>query len=301
MVRGVVKRWQGSFGWIIPEDELGDDLASLLLEGQIYVNWRDVQLGLELAPGMKVEFLVSADGTGLVASDVRQQGARIAQSQNANRAEGRPWQKRRRGRDAVDPLEKLEKDWEKEDAELNLGWEMDGQEEEGEDEAVNAQEDEAFEESEELAPLLPGWDQHWCEDRQCHYYWHAGAKVSSWERPAVPIAPGEADLSVDTAEKVWEEALDHGASKKATPLTPLEAPSATKVQTITPVTPSAGFRLPTAPAPTTFRPVKPPLPRPAGNTVRRAPLPTPIKVVAALQPSRGDWALRQPLAKRPRF
>ncbi|CAK0868842.1 unnamed protein product, partial [Prorocentrum cordatum] len=59
--------------------------------------------------------------------------------------------------------------------------------------------------------LLPGWEQLWSDERRCHYYWHAEAKVASWERPAVL---GDSALEEkDGAEE---------ARAEMTPITPAE-------------------------------------------------------------------------------
>ena len=39
--------------------------------------------------------------------------------------------------------------------------------------------------SEYFGPLLPGWEQHWSQEHQHIYYWHAATRRSSWDRPAM--------------------------------------------------------------------------------------------------------------------
>lgn len=203
-IKGCVQEWQGLSGWITPES-LPEDLKPLLQQGKIHVSWRGVRDGVELKAGLGVDFDVFANDSGLSASDVCPVGLQP---------------QKREARDVLGQLEQ----WAKEDAELGLA--CDESEAEAPAEAgVPDQETEA--------PLLPGWEQHWSDEHQCHFYWHKTARQSSWERPAVPI---------EESEKLWEgESMQVGASRLATPLTPVVA-----TQAITPVTPNSARVQPAA-------------------------------------------------------
>lgn len=281
-VCGQVQKWQGSAGWITTEDELSEELALLLQEGRIYVNWRNVQKGVDLKEGLLVEFFLSADSNGLVATDVRLQGDSDKFEEmpavEENDSAARPWRKRRRGGGwataaGADPVGALTKQWAVEDEKLGLGWEVEGDEEE-----VEAEDDTpAEEESEELAQLLPGWEQHWSEERQCHFYWHKASKQSSWERPCVPSGADDVKAEAETeAEKALESL--HSPALKVTPITPSLA---TESQAVTPSTPGAIRKAPELPRMPVLNPQV--LQRVAASQPQfRRPLPKPSQVIFPL-------------------
>merc|ERR1711924_206953 len=81
-------------------------------------------------------------------------------------------------------------------------------------------------------PLLPGWEEGWSEEHQCHFYWHKATKQSSWERPAVPdvtnvpvIPPGMSRPKVATP-------MTPLVNKPGTSMTPITPSSSTKPATL---------------------------------------------------------------------
>lgn len=214
-IRGRVSQWQGFFGWITPQGCLSDDLQPLLEQHQdrIYVNWRDVQKGVNMEVGTAVDFLVYADDNGLGAQDVRLQ-SKIQKNAGYNKA-----------------VAALEEEWAEQDAELagiDGEWEAAG--EVGVAEPEQDFDDDAFE-----GELLPGWEQVWSDENNCHYYWHKVTKTASWERPAVLTSKVPA-----VKDKVWEgEGAEEGAAKLATPITPFVSKPGREMTPITPAGPKA--------------------------------------------------------------
>ncbi|CAK0868841.1 unnamed protein product, partial [Prorocentrum cordatum] len=102
--------------------------------------------------------------------------------------------------------------------------------------------------------LLPGWEQLWSDERRCHYYWHAEAKVASWERPAVlgDSALEEKDGAEEAGEpeEAWAEGgTVRGAPRMATPITPVASVGARAEMTpITPAERRTGFQRPPPPS-----------------------------------------------------
>lgn len=211
-VQGRVVEWHGFYGSILPLEELSDDLKPLLAKGEdkIYLNWRDVQPGLEVEALMEVDFMLYEDDNGLAASDVRLPGAKSAV-----------------GKQSGAVAERLAQEWAEED------------EAEAGDAAEAAAAAEQGDDDENEGPLLPGWEQMWSDEHETHYYWHKATKVSSWERPSLPVDDDDdEEEEPDVAEsKVWEgEGSQAGASQMATPMTPLVSQ---KGRAMTPVTPGA--------------------------------------------------------------
>lgn len=213
-IRGRVTKWQGTFGWITPQGRLSDDLQPLLEkhENGVYVNWRDVQKGVNIEVGTAVDFLVYADDNGLGAQDVQLQ-SNAKKNPGYNKA-----------------VAALEEEWAAQDAQLGV---------DGEWEAAAAvgvaEPDQAFDDDALDGELLPGWEQVWSEESNCHYYWHKATKTASWERPAVLTA----NVPV-VKDKVWEgEGAEEGAAKLATPITPFVSKPGREMTPITPAGPRA--------------------------------------------------------------
>merc|ERR1712187_287494 len=169
-MQGIVTSWQGIWGLISPLSELAEDVKPLLEknQGKVSVNWRDVQGGVRLKVGMHVNFMIGADHSGLVATNVR-----LHQD----------------GEDGDDADEEDEEaqDEQEDDAKPSHGLaELTA---DGGDEEMGC-------------ALLPGWTQHWSEEHKCYYYWHSATKQPSWERPAVPDDDDDAPTNGD--KKLWE-------------------------------------------------------------------------------------------------
>jgi len=214
-IRGRVTNWQSTFGWITPQGRLSDDLQPLLERNQdkIYVNWRDVQKGVNMEVGTAVDFLVYADDNGLGAQDVRLQ-AKAQKNTGHNKA-----------------VAALEEEWAEQDAQL-AG--IDGEWEAAAAVGV-AEPDQSFADDGFEGELLPGWEQVWSDENNCHYYWHKSTKTASWERPAVLTA----NVPV-VKDKVWEgEGSEEGAAKLATPITPFVSKPGREMTPITPAGPKA--------------------------------------------------------------
>jgi len=230
-VWGEVLKWQGFFGWIIPEKEdVSKDLRPLLESQQdkIYLNWREVPEGVELKAGSPVSFLVYADDNGLGASDIRLRipGERKEQPEEADVPEA-PWKKGKgKGKKNADPLAKLERQWAKQDKQLGFATSKPSA---GGRKRPAADMEEDLPPASREGPLLPGWEEQWSAEHGCHYYWHTATKQSSWDRPSMP-------LDDDEEEEMEAEAPVPMASKAATPLTPLMSRPG---RTMTPVTPAS--------------------------------------------------------------
>lgn len=217
-VRGRVAKWQGFCGWIEPHGDLGVDVQNIMEENQdkVYLNWREVPESLNLHVGDEVEFSVIADDNGLSAADVSLAADEAVQKQAKGKSRGK-------GKKSVDPMMRLERMWAKQDQQFGLEQQS----------AAAPADNQANREEREAAgncPLLPGWEEIWCEEHKCPYYWHKASKTSSWDRPAMPSdAP-------PTNKKFWEgEGAKTGASYLATPMTPI-GDGANK--SITPITPT---------------------------------------------------------------
>lgn len=211
-IRGRVTQWQGFFGFITPQGRLSADLQPLLERHQdrIYVNWRDVQKGVNMEVGTAVDFLVYADDNGLGAQDVQLQ-SKTQKNPGYNKA-----------------VAALEEEWAQQDAQLGIDneWEAAA--------AVGVAEP-AFADDGLEGELLPGWEQVWSDENNCHYYWHKSTKTASWERPAVLTA----NVPV-VKDKVWEgEGAEEGAAKLATPITPFVSKPGREMTPITPAGPKA--------------------------------------------------------------
>lgn len=312
-VKGRVEKWQGFFGWIAPTEELGDDLKPLLENRQdrIYCNWRDVREGTTIKAGSLVDFLLYADDNGLGATDVRLQ--KDAEKEDAKKAAPVPARGNRRQAPARDAMADLERQWAAEDAALasTLG-------NSAEDEAAAQPTGLGVQDAMETddAPLLPGWEQQWSEEHNCYYYWHKVAKQASWDRPCLPVAPGER-----REDKVWEgEGLEEGAARLATPITPVAAGTADgrEITPLTPATaadrqaaakpagrqPSAGFRAAQASGAFLGRGWTPNQPAPAtggkGAPVRAAPKPGAARALGPQAVGKGGKPAWVPAVKRPR-
>jgi len=250
-VKGRVEKWQGFFGWIAPMEELGEDLKPLLENRQdrIYVNWRDVTEGTTIKAGSMVDFMLYADDNGLGASDVRLQKDTAKEKEETKKAVVQPTRGTKRPPPPPkDAMAELERQWAEQDAKLAAAL---GDSAEAEAAAEPASEGVVDAVEMEDAPLLPGWEQHWSEEHSCFYYWHKAAKQASWERPCVPMGPGER-----REDKVWEgEGAEEGAARLATPITPVASWAGKEITPLTPATaadkekaklatkqPSAGFR-----------------------------------------------------------
>jgi hypothetical protein len=209
-VKGRIAEWHGFFGWIVPLQELTEDLRPLLEKGddKIYLNWRDVEPGLEIEVNMEVDFMLYEDDNGLAASDVNLPGSKTSSNRQAGVAK------------------KLASQWQEED-EADIGDAA---------EAAAASED-GDEENE--GPLLPGWEQMWSDEHDCHYYWHKLTKTATWERPSLPLGDDDDEEQEDAEDdgKVWDgEGSESGAAHTATPMTPLVSHAGRQM---TPVTPGA--------------------------------------------------------------
>lgn len=195
-VRGKIVEWHGFFGWIKPLQAVPEDVRPLLEkgEGKIYLNWRDVQPGLDVKVTVEVDFMLYEDSNGLAASDVRIPGA----------------DKPDVSKKAVN---KLARKWAEEDEEVA-----------GEAaEAAAAAEEGGYGQVGE-GPLLPGWTAIWSAEHECNYYWHSATKTAVWERPAMPVGEDEYD----------EEASEATAPPAATPMTPLVSQSGRAMTPVTP-------------------------------------------------------------------
>lgn len=205
-VRGKVVEWHGFFGWIKPQQELSADLKPLLEkgEGRIYLNWRDVQPGLDIEVNVEVDFMLYEDANGLAASDVATPGAaKVEVSKKA--------------------VNKLTRKWAEEDqAAAGEAAEAAAAAEEGDEGQVGE------------GPLLPGWTAIWSDEHECNYYWHSATKTAVWERPAMPAG------AEDYEEEEEEQASEPAAPAAATPMTPLVSQSG---RAMTPVTPGAAQAL----------------------------------------------------------
>lgn len=60
-VRGTLKMWKGTFGWITPSEPI----AHPLFKGEIYLGAKDVEHADTLVAGVEVQFYVYADSQGL--------------------------------------------------------------------------------------------------------------------------------------------------------------------------------------------------------------------------------------------
>jgi len=212
-LRGRVVEWHGFYGSIQPLKELSEDLRPLLEQGQghIYLNWRDVNPGLEIEVEMEVDFMLYEDDNGLAASDVRLPGAARAVGTKQSAVAGR-----------------LARQWAQEDAATNG------------DLAEAAAAAEQGDDEENSGPLLPGWEQMWSDEHDRNYYWHKATKVAAWERPSLPASFEDEEEEEQTGvkeEKVWDgEGCEEGAFRKATPMTPLVSMAG---RAMTPATPGA--------------------------------------------------------------
>lgn len=212
-VRGMVTRWEKFFGWISPLQELAPDLQALLAredgKRHVYCNWRNVRKGDTLKVGSVVSFKLYADANGLGASEV---------------------QLHREGDDAL-PEDEGDEALEEEYADDLPGMEADAAAQENDFGVADVV---ATEEDEE-APLPQGWEQLWSEEHESHYYWHKPTKEASWERP--PPEEDGAPAPSSAQPKVWEgESSQSGASRLATPMTPLLSQPG---RSMTPITPGA--------------------------------------------------------------
>jgi hypothetical protein len=205
-VKGRIAEWHGIFGWIVPSEELTPELKPLLQkgEGKIYVNWRDVQPGVEAKVNMDVEFMLHEDDNGLAASDV-----------------GPPSGSKKQSSKIAGVAHRLASTWAEEDAAME-----DAEEEGADNDATDG-------------PLMPGWDQHWSDEHECYYYWHKATKVAAWERPTMPV--GDDDEEDEEQGRVWEgEGSEEGAAHMATPQTPFVSKAGRDMTPTTPVSPQAG-------------------------------------------------------------
>mmetsp|Transcript_62411 Transcript_62411/g.203700 ORF Transcript_62411/g.203700 Transcript_62411/m.203700 type:complete len:586 (+) Transcript_62411:63-1820(+) len=290
-VKGRVAKWQGFFGWVTPEGDLGEGLKH---EDKIYLNWREVPEGLDLKVGSEVDFLLFADDNGLGAADVRlRQEGQDDEEEEANgsgKAQGKGGKgKRGKGKkggkegEAADPLARLERQWAKQDRQLGLA--EPSQAKRGQ--KRKADEEESPEDRRQ-GPLLPGWEELWSEEHSCYYYWHKATKQAAWERPAMPLDDdGEEEGEEDEfgSDGANGEALEgagkqQGASYLATPLTPM----AGKPGSMTPLTPAGGAAA---------APQRPQAPRPGVQPVQ----PT-IRPPFRLRPAAAPSAAPRPVAPR---
>jgi len=178
------------------------------------VNWRDVQKGVTMEVGTAVDFLVYADDNGLGAQDVRLQ-SKMQKNTGYNKA-----------------VAALEEEWAEQDAEL-AG--IDGEWEAAASVGV-AEPDQEFDDDAFEGELLPGWEQVWSDENNCHYYWHKATKTASWERPCV-VNTSSVPVVKD---KVWEgEGAEEGAARLATPITPFVSKPGREMTPITPAGPKA--------------------------------------------------------------
>lgn len=125
---------------------------------KILLKWRDVCGETDLTKGDHVEFLLSDDG-----------GPRALEvcSVSAPKRKKPP------------TLEKAD------DA-------VEGQKEKKpKKDELNAERAPELDHEEKLAPLLPGWEEHFSEDYEQPYYWHQQSKQSSWDRPSVAKDQGD--------------------------------------------------------------------------------------------------------------
>lgn len=234
-MQGRVTHWQGSFGWITPMDELPEDLQPLADQGRVYLNWRDLPPGLSPKVGLHLDFSCAAGDAGLVAADVEEH--RDGAGGKPQTLPGRRGKRARRP--PPDPMAQLEKQWAREDALLGAGG-PDSQEP-PEEQPDLAGPDAGEGEGE----LLPGWEQLWSDERRCHYYWHAEAKVAAWERPAVPGDTAQEEDGAEEAGEPEEAPPRRGAPRMATPITPVAGGGAGAEMTpITPAEHRTGFQRP---------------------------------------------------------
>jgi len=64
-VRGTIKMWKDTFGWITPNEPI----AHPLFKGEVYLGRKDVENPETLVPGIEVQFHVYADSQGLGAEN----------------------------------------------------------------------------------------------------------------------------------------------------------------------------------------------------------------------------------------
>mmetsp|Transcript_114632 Transcript_114632/g.309615 ORF Transcript_114632/g.309615 Transcript_114632/m.309615 type:complete len:759 (+) Transcript_114632:69-2345(+) len=205
-VKGRVAKWQGFFGWVTPEGDLGEGLKH---EDKIYLNWREVPEGLDLKVGSEVDFLLFADDNGLGAADVRlrQEGQDDEEEEGngSGKVKGKGKGKGKRGKgkkggkegEAADPLARLERQWAKQDRQLGLAEPFQAKR----GQKRKADEEESPEDRRQ-GPLLPGWEELWSEEHSCYYYWHKATKQAAWERPAMPLDDdGEEEGEEDEQEE----------------------------------------------------------------------------------------------------
>jgi len=201
-VKGRIAEWHGIFGWIKPSQDLSPDLKPLLAkgEGKIYVNWRDVQPGVEAKVDMDVEFMLHEDDNGLAASDV-----------------GPPSSSKKIASKIAGVANRLASKWAEEDAAMD-----------------DAEEDEKDADAND-GPLMPGWDQHWNDEHECYYYWHKATKVAAWERPTMPVGDDDEEEEEEQG-RVWDgEGSEEGAAHMATPQTPFVSKAGRDMTPTTPV------------------------------------------------------------------
>merc|ERR1740129_2102870 len=255
-VSGRIAQWQGFFGWITPLQDLGEDLRPLLERNNnlIYVSKRDLQPGLSTQVGQKVDFQIYTDENGVAALEVRgleegpakaagksgktnsipgksskapspavAKGGPVLRDGPANVAGKSGKKNALPGKSSKAPSPAVAKGGPVfRDAEVF----PDGLD--GETAAAAADEpvDQAAAKSDDAdlteGPLLPGWEQVWCDVNQCYYYWHANTKQSCWERPAVPVAAGTGGrtTSAGTGQAQLDESLDESAANSTTSTTP---------------------------------------------------------------------------------
>lgn len=222
-LRGRITKWHGFFGWIGHLHGVAEDLKPMLAQNgdKIYLNWRDVRQGSTLQAGSSVEFNVYVDDTGLCASDVCP-------------CEKVPRKKRAKKDEMGELADQWVKDDEKFATDLAVADKVAKKKAKQADSKEGAAEPE---EVDETAPLLPGWEQHWSNDYGQFYYWHKATKISTWDRPVMPGAAGDAG-GKDGDKAMEGEGSEPAAVAIATPITPL-VPQAGR--SMTPLTPTTGL------------------------------------------------------------
>jgi len=197
---------------MVPVGHIGVAMKSLIDNhgGKIFLNWRDAP-GIDIKVGTELDFEVYVDNDkGLCAADIHPYTAQNNAAASKKGTKGGKKGAKGKGKGEQDPLASLESQWAKQDKKLGIASAP----------AKKRTVDEMEADDEDLpnvdGPLMPGWEQHWSEEHNCHYYWHKSSKQSTWERPSMPI-----DGNTFSSGNV--PGLAKSTPKTATPMTPLQA------------------------------------------------------------------------------
>jgi len=165
---GTVEEWSGSWGWIVPMQQI----THPMFRGKLYAHRRDVKCSPSyMGAGSTVDFLLYADQRGLGAGDIREADAGVAPP-------GQDEVNAAKVQDSLPPG--WEKHWSCEHSEYYY-WNKATKETSWV--PPEASEGDEAEEYEDDGDLPDGWSENFDPETKATYYWHAPSKTTTWEKP----------------------------------------------------------------------------------------------------------------------